>query len=144
VKSSDKPPNLFQLFVRHLIENTATYFREYRVVDTRARNFSKGLTVRKWNWSHNWDLNAFAIAQESMFLKDLLLCPTPRSVKLHHSVSVPPPRVWRQVNIELNFVHSILKAIEREHSTSTPHSERLNSIKDSLRSKFEKEFSGWK
>jgi hypothetical protein len=74
-----------------------------------------------------------------MLLVNLLPCPSTGSVKLNDSIGIPPTGTRLQVDIEFNFVHAVLKAIEGENSSGTPNTKGLDSLKHLLRSELEKE-----
>ena len=77
-----------------------------------------------------------------MFLSDLFSRPPPGSIKFNNAVRVPPPRIGLKIDIELDLVHTVLKAVEGENPTGASHTERLHGLKNLFGGELEEELGG--
>ena len=103
------------------------------------RSLGPGAPVRWRQWHNGRDLSFFALSKEAVLLLNLLACPPARPVELDHPKGIPasPFRIW--IDVELNLVHTILHAIERQYAARAPRPKALDRIEDPLWSELKEE-----
>ncbi len=132
VEPRQETSDLHQFGIRHLIEDPPADFGEDRVEDPGIRDLTEGAAVWKLKGNDYRDLNSVALLEKLVLLLNLLSRPPTRAIEFDDPIGVPPSRVGLKIDIELNFVDTVLKTVERENTTGTSHTERLHRLKHPL------------